>query len=135
MNANQGTLDNTATAIFHKLIDGLDRIGSHRKIGEDGGAFMAVCVDVIDKQGPNRIISIAHYFKQNGDMCCDPDMTFMVTKVGSVWPMTFQQAIPPVYHESAVYASGITVKDEKRQRELVEFANQWMRNIDEQQEI
>jgi len=59
-------------------------------------------------------------------------MTFLVNDSG-VYPMTFQQALPPVYQEA------MRVEDEgvrfapKLQRDLTIFANSWLKNIESQQ--
>ncbi len=41
------------------------------------------------------VLSMAHYFEQNGDLCQDPEMTVRVFAHGMVEALTFQQAIPP----------------------------------------
>ena len=35
------------------------------------------------------IFSLAHYYEQNGDLVCDPDVTFLVAD--QVHPLTFEQ--------------------------------------------
>ena len=113
------SLSPQATVVFLKLVDGLGRNNS-RKIDNTNGTFMTVHVEQI---GQNRY-SIAHYFTQEGDLCCDPDMEF-VLRDGMVFPVTFQQAIPPIYQDGS--------EDARLQSSLVEFANGWMANIKEQQ--
>ena len=43
---------------------------SSRKLGKDEGGMMALS---IERLGP-RMYSLAHYYKQNGDMMRDPDV-------------------------------------------------------------
>ncbi len=77
------------------------------------------------------VLSLAHYFIQEGDLCQDPEMTVRIFPPaaghgGRVEALTFQQAIPPVYQE--VYpAPGKVYPDLKRQ--LNEFLSLWLRNL------
>lgn len=115
-------LDKTAEQIFRRLIEGL-KVGKAKKVGEDDGPFMQVHVDRLSQTD----YSIAHYFTQNGDLCCDPDMVFRVTGDG-VTVVSFQQAIPPIYqHVDSCSAEQI--------KSMTEFACMWMRNIADQQGI
>ena len=65
-------IDGTAAAIFERLVEGL-KAGESRTIDNSDGVFMAVHVERLSR---NKF-SIAHYFEQEGDLCCDPDMTFV----------------------------------------------------------
>ena len=68
--------------------------------------------------------SLAHYFKQNGDLCQDPDMVLMAyPDKQEVHAYSFQQAIPPVYKCS--------FDENGRERSLVKnqlnsFLNTWL---------
>ena len=141
------SLNKQATKIFTQITMGLTKIGDHAKIGEDGRAFMAVCVDVIDMPAvldwppqSSAVIAIAHYFKQHGDMCCDPDMTFLAYQPTDrsplqVFPMTFQQALPPCYDVGIELAGGKLLLRRKLQADMTRFANMWMKNIKAQQDL
>lgn len=59
-------------------------------------------------------------------------MTFLVNDTG-VYPLTFQQAIPPVFQEAAKITDDGVKYSQKLQRDITRFANQWMRNIQDQQ--
>lgn len=124
-------LNKQAEATFRKLIDGL-KVHESRKI-QNSTAFMAVCVEVLEQRHKSLVVSIAHYFEQIGDLCCDPDMTFLVNDLG-VFPLTFQQALPPVYQVAAEFTEEGGMKYSPRlQQELTQFANGWMKNIRDQQ--
>ena len=137
------SLNAKATRIFVKLINGLTEIGDHAKI--DTSSFMAVCVDVIGRPdfgpvGQSLIIAVSHYFKQNGDMCCDPDMTFLVGQPSeaapiAVYPLTFEQALPPVYQVAARFEGGSLIHKPALQADITRFANSWMSNIAQQQDL
>lgn len=78
------------------------------------------------------ILSLAHYFEQEGDLCADPEMTIRVLAPkqgvvpGMVQPLTFQQAMPPIYRE--VYPAPGKI-DLGAKNELSQFLSGWLRNI------
>ncbi len=61
--------------------------------------FMDLVVEVLpqDPETGAMVLSLAHYYEQNGDLCQDPEMTVRVFSHGMVEALTFQQAIPPIY--------------------------------------
>lgn len=134
------TLNKQALAVFLKLVDGLDNGHRSRKIGIDGGAFMPLCVEVIDHplcrvfEG-SRAYSLAHYFEQNGDMCRDPEMIFIKAQKGdevAVFPIAFYMDIPPVWRECVILDDGVKLRPKEQADETI-FANTWMKNIKQQQ--
>ena len=91
------------------------------------------------------VISMAHYFTQNGDLCQDPDMTVRLFHPGSTVfrvmtpssgsqhgraeALSFRQAIPPLYQ--VVYPEPGKYLPRLR-RELNGFLGQWLRNLEAQ---
>jgi len=99
--------------------------------------YMPLVIEAIGT-GPRDLplISVAHYFEQNGDLCADPDVTFEVSdRDANAWewlPVTFQQALPPVYHE-VVFRDGAKVLIRPALlRSLCAFARQWDANLRDQ---
>ena len=95
--------------------------------------FMDLVVEILlpcEETGA-RILSIAHYFELNGDLCQDPDVTVRVfppkgDRPGMVEALTFQQAIPPIYQE--VYPEpGKVILSIKR--DLNAFLSTWLGNL------
>jgi hypothetical protein len=128
-------LPTKATKILDKLTEGLTKVGDSRKIDNSNGAFMAACIDIIDRTHQGwLIVSVAHYFEQNGDLCCDPDVTILRAKDGD-YAMTFQQAIPPVYQQPLRIEGGTIRVNEKAQRDLTLFVQELLTNINEQQDL
>ena len=78
--------------------------------------------------------SFAHYFKQNGDLCRDPEMVFLKHKSGAVIPCMFQQDIPPLYQESLFFDDGWKVSP-RLNKQHTSFANMWIKNIKWQQSL
>ena len=140
-------LNKQATEVFGRLLTGLSDVGDHAKIGKDESAYMAVCVDLLDvpvvldwPPKSSAVIALAHYFKQNGDMCCDPDMTFLVGQPTenspiTVFPMTFQQALPLRFDVGIEISGGKLLLRRNVQADITRFANSWMSNIAQQQNL
>ncbi len=135
------SLNKRAMQIFAKLTEGLNEIGDHKTIDNTNGTYMPVHVEIIGRpQWPNlrpecKIVSISHYFRQNGDTCCDPDMTFLVGK-DAVYAMTFeQQGGLPIYQIAVEFREGKLLVKDKLQKQQTLFACEWLTNINEQQKL
>ena len=66
--------------------------------------LMDLVVEVLsqDRTSGAMVLSLAHYFELNGDLCQDPEMEVRVYppregQPGLVEALTFEQAIPPIY--------------------------------------
>ncbi len=90
--------------------------------------FMDLVVEVLpeDPEAGAMVLSLAHYFEQNGDLCQDPEMTVRVFPNGMVEALTFQQAIPPIY--SVVYPEPGMVAPRVK-KDLNAFLSLWLRNL------
>lgn len=124
-------LNKSAEKTFRRLISGLG-LHQSRIIDNTDKTFMPVHIEIIGQQHVSLIVSIAHYYEQHGDLCQDPEMTFLVNDTG-VYAMTFQQAIPPIYQEAIRLEDQGVRYSAKLQRDLTSFANDWMKNIQSQQ--
>ena len=128
-------LSKQATQVFFKLVNELVNPGDYKKIDNTNGAFMPVSVDYVWKNKHGKVYAVSHYYTQNGDKMADPDMTFLVQE-GNVFPMTYQQDGLGIYQRAIIADDEETLHFNPRlQRELVSFANTWMRNIKYQQDI
>lgn len=92
---------------------------------------MAVHVECLHGTPIGLMYSIAHYYEQAGDLCCDPDVTLVRTADG--WsPVRFQNSI--AYRIAVRFHEDGTVEvDEREQRDLISFVGTWMANVREQQ--
>ena len=91
---------------------------------------MSLHVEVIGRHGGWPIFSLAHYYEQNGDLVCDPDVTFLVAD--QVHLLTFEQG--GVVRQVAVQFKGQAIRlNEQLQGQITEFCNQWLRNLAAQQ--
>ncbi len=117
-----------ASQILRALIEDL-KIGDSRKVDLGGPGIMAVHVERLSA----ATWSVAHYYEQNGDLCCDPDVVFCKIYTGYM-PVSFEQAgvIYQVAAELDAHDQPTALR-EKTIKDLVVFCNGWMRNICEQQ--
>ena len=70
-----------ALAVFRVLTEGLSQVGDHRKISNNQ-CFMPVSVEVVGTTPQNAlIVSVAHYYEQNGDLMADPEVTFVIARI------------------------------------------------------
>ena len=136
-------LNKSATKTMNKLVSLLE--DGHCKIDNTKGAFMPVHVEEINyikgfaghKKVSGPVYSVAHYYEQNGDLCCDPDMTLFKFN-GYYVPMTFEmQGSALARYDKAIFQeeSGEWKICRILQTDITTFCNTWMRNIKEQQKL
>jgi len=103
--------------------------GAHFRV--ESGCFMPLVVENI---GADQI-SVTHYYEQNGDLCQDPEIVFVV--IGGEW-FPVEWTTPPVMLGSRVlggykrYAERTEdgwQYNRRGQRELAIFANHWADNL------
>lgn len=128
-------LNEKAEAIFRKLTEGMVKVGDHRKWDNAKGSFMAACVEIIDRTGLGPLVSIAHYYEQNGDLMRDPDVVFLIGADQHVYPISFRQDSLGIDQEAAYVEDGVWKVRPKMQADICRFCNMWMRNINEQQQL
>ena len=130
------SINKKAKKVMDKLTGHIDGANDHKKIDNTEGTFMPVHVEHLRPCKLGQIFSVAHYYKQNGDLMRDSDMEFIKGGDGEYYPISFWQDAPPVRNEVVMWKDGeITGWMGKEQASLVTFANTWMKNIKEQQGI
>lgn len=67
-------------------------------------------------------------------LCADPDVCFLVGS-DRISAMLFQQAIPPCYEEAVRFEDRKMLYNEKQQRKLTAFANEFLLNVGDQQDL
>ncbi|MGF7018754.1 N12 class adenine-specific DNA methylase [Lachnospiraceae bacterium PF1-21] len=91
-----------------------------------GKSFMPLTVERIG----GGFIAMSHYFLQNGDMMADPDMEFLVDKENEkLIAFTYQQDAMNIFQDAGRHSGDI---DYELQKQLNEFASEWIRNIKNQ---
>ncbi len=128
------SLNKRATAIFNKLTDGLTKLGDHRKFDNAPGAFMACCVELVEQTRLGPIFSIAHYHEVNSDLCRDPEVLFLRSDSYGIVPLSFRQDNLGIDRTHVVVQQdGHLAGYPRQQCDLTRFANQWAKNISDQQ--
>jgi hypothetical protein len=127
-------LNDKATATFRKLTEGLRKVGDHQQWNNDS-SFMAACVEIIGRTGLGPLVSIAHYYEQNHDLMRDPDVVFVIGADQHVYPISYRQDGLGVYQEAATVEDGKWKVRTKMQADICSFCDQWMQNINEQQQL
>lgn len=131
-------LNVTSKKILEELLNemGLQsgKVGSSGSIDRGGKCIMAVHVEWVG----NGLVSIAHYYEHNGDLCADPEMVFWKGGFDEFYPVSFKQdGSFPVFQKAILF----DVNDQPKRyhktylNKLVSFANEWLKNISFQQRI
>lgn len=92
------------------------------------GGFMPLTIEMW-YEGKNQMLSIVHYFEQNGDLMCDPEILYKLHRQenGTIQedPQWIQQDAAGVFNE--VYSSkgcNLALK-----AELLDFTKMWIENL------
>jgi len=115
---------------------GMDALASRPiRIESPSAGLMRLCIEAIGT-GPNGfpLVSVAHYYEQNGDLVADPEMTFEVApglkSAAEFYPVTFEMPGMGVYRQ-ATWAddAGKVWVNAREKAEQASFARLWDRNI------
>jgi len=128
-------LNVTATATLNKMISLM--VDGYIKIDRAGRSFMPVSAEIIFENYKYRIASVAHYYEQNGDLMADPEMCFIYIKAdGAFLPSYFKQDNIGIEQESILIEDGkIKGYRLKLQSDHTFFANKWIHNIKQEQNL
>ena len=101
------------------------------------GAYLKLTMDcymplVIENTG--GCVSVAHYYEQNGDLCCDPDVVFFIgydkwVPVEIQYPLMYQRVADITYKNGKWE---IFQFKSKSMNKIGDFAEQWAQNIHDQ---
>ena len=110
-----------------------------RTVDNARGTFMPVTVDCLRVARSGSLYAVAHRFEQNGDLCPDPDVEFLVTDdplqpgAKAVYPTAIDQTFGyRRYVELDVDGNPVRL-NRAGQADLASFCTMWMRNIKGQQ--
>jgi hypothetical protein len=97
------------------LFGGMDSL-RERSIRVEVEGMMPLVIEYVG-EGPRSgtLVSVAHYFVQNGDLMADPDLTVEVQNSGEWLPVAYQQDGLGIYQE-AVYLEGDKVMEQQSLR-------------------
>lgn len=129
-------LSATSAATLKKMVSMMD--DGYVKIDNTGGSFMPVSLETIFDNEKYMIVSVAHYYEQNSDLLADPEMLFLYVKAMNTYiPSYFKQdGVMGTEQESVIVENGeIKGYRSKLQSDHTAFANLWMKNIKQQQNL
>ena len=139
----------TRMPTISKLIElngGIDNLEKHYIRIENGG-YMRLVIERIGDFDKMPLISVAHYYEQNGDAMRDPEMTFAISGrfsknkdwdknklVPEYYPVTFQQDGGLSLYQEAMYhdETGRSMCKPSLLTQLCSFARQWDKNLKDQ---
>lgn len=129
------TINKKAEAVLKILLSKLNKDG-YAKI-DAGVGFMPVIVEchseITAKDKIFKVVSVSHYYEQNGDLIPDPDMLFYYNEEYGAVPVHFQDSMR--YKEVLEVREGKIFGNTKGIVALVEFTNMWFNNIKSQQRL
>ena len=128
-------LNKKSAETLNKMVSILE--DGYIKIDNTNGSFMPVSVEQIFENEKFKQISIAHYYEQNGDLMADPEMIIILEKASGLFiPSYFKQDNLGVEQESVIMNLGeIVGVRTKMQVDHAIFANIWLKNIKQQQNL
>lgn len=125
---NMKAINQKSQKVLEKLISKM--VDGYAKINNSEGVFMPVVIENIG----DGFFSVAHYYKQNGDLVPDPEMIFWKGNDGKFYPTYFKNIFGE--QETVLFENGKpSAIFQRLQSEQATFANQWLANIKEQQRI
>ncbi len=135
------SINKQATKVFATLLNKLQD-KDYLKLQSEG--FMPLTIEKIatgieTTSGKAFLISMVHYYEQNGDLMRDPEMVFIVIDKRQhakdfenlfVYPQMYQQDNLGIYEESVcIEGNRLTTFIARWQRGHADFANHWLHNI------
>lgn len=109
-------------------------VGTAGKIDRGGNCIMAIHVEWVG----DGLLSLAHYYEQEGDLLADPEMVFWFSSNKEFYPVSFKQdGVFPIFQKAILFGENYQPKRYNKiyVNQLVSFSNQWLKNICFQQKI
>lgn len=123
-------INNKSKKVFETLISKIK--DGYAKIDNTESTYMPVSFELIGK----NFYSLAHYYKQNGDLMADPEVVFYQSSDNEYYPCSFRNDGLGINREYIEFEDGkpskIYLHD---QHDCSEFCDMWLNNIKEQQEL
>jgi uncharacterized protein YqiB (DUF1249 family) len=127
-------------SIYEANFDRLEKLGilncleKNNSAKSESSGFMDLCLERIgdNDNAPNEensyTISLAHYYKANGDLCADPDMEILIIpSKRSAHALAFQM---PNYYQVVYPRKGYVNRSQLKEQNS--FLRQWLINLKNQ---
>jgi hypothetical protein len=103
------------------------RVGDYARFQSPG--FVQLSVERI----ADRLVSVAHYGEQNGDLMADPEIVFFRDADDQWYPISYRNDYLGQNRECVEFEDGYPARvNVRQQRDLACFTAVWIRNITEQ---
>ena len=128
-------LNDESTNILNQLVRMM--IGWCAKIDNCEGKFMPVFISTTYEDDSTKIFTVGHYLSEEGDILANPEMQFLYDwNSGSYFSVYYRQDNIDIEQYSVKIEDGLILGINKSlQAEHVEFANQWLMKIKQQQNL
>ena len=124
-------LPSRTEVIVRRLLEGVEKVGDYRRIGEHGHTFEPISIEMI---GPT-VISVAQSYIEQGDIMWDPMVELFLGEDG-ISPLTFEMSMPPTYQRAAEVRNGqLLILNDLWYRNLVVFLVEWFGNLEHQHDF
>ena len=124
-------INEASKIVLDKIWELAGQNGGHYKL-DNNKTFMPLSIEKLGK----KVITICHYGELNGDLMRDPEMLFWKDERGDYFPYYFRNDYVGAEEFVGVLVGGnLKITDEKQQKAQTEFADMWLNNIKEQQEL
>jgi len=107
------------------------------KIDYSSGAYKPVFISLNYEDSNSKIFVVGHYYSEEGEIMADPEMHFLYdVRFGSIFPIYYRQDGLDVEQSSVIIDDGLILNVNKDlQVDHTDFANQWLLNIKNQQNL
>lgn len=128
-------INDKSTITLNQMIGMMDGWGI--KIDNSNNAFMPVFISTTYEDERSKIFTVGHYHSEEGDIIAEPEMQFLFDEnSGSFYPIYYRQDSLEIENYSVKIDDGLILSVNKSlQGEYTEFANQWLKNIRQQQNL
>jgi len=127
-------INKSAARTMRKMVSFLE--DGYVKI-QKSSCFMPVTIEQVGQNELGKLFSVAHYAEQNGDLMRDPEVVFILGRDEEFYPITIQQDYIGKYEDVLEYDESGKIKGwyPRLQADLASFANFWLKNIKDQQNL
>ncbi len=128
-------LNGDSTNILNQMVGMMS--GWCIKIDNTSGELMPVFISLTYEDDRSKIFTVGHYYSEEGDIIAEPEMQFLFDEgTQSFYPIYYRQDSLEIENYSVRIDDGLILGVNKSmQAEHTEFANSWLTNIKQQQNL
>jgi hypothetical protein len=107
-------------------------------ISVENEPYMRLVIEGIGRSPDGRkLVSVAHYGEQNGDLMRDPDVVFLVDErlkgspgyTDGWFPVSIRNDYLGSYREAIIWRDGQMLSNRREMRDIKSFSRSWNRNL------